>query len=222
MNMIRHGYSASGVAAFCTMERREIMLLTHFPGMLVSEKTGWEEIDHSHCSARWFFKSVVMPMSLLPPALYSYAELVHPGAIFPLSVPALSATQLLVTGVVFYGMQLLMVGYMAMLIQRMSMGRDHDPGYDSAYALAAIAPVPLWLASLALLVPSLGFTLAVGALAWVASLALIRHGVRPLLHINDEKTAHYVANMVTLSGIAAWIALLVVSAMILSMLLGSW
>lgn len=64
--------------------------------------------------------------------------------------------QLLVTGVVFYGMQLLMVGYMAMLIQRMSMGRDHDPGYDSAYALAAIAPVPLWLASLALLVPSLG------------------------------------------------------------------
>ena len=198
------------------------MLMTHFPGMLVSEKTGWEEIDHSHYSARWFFKSVVMPMSLLPPALYGYAELVHPGAIFPLSVPALSATQLLVTGVVFYGMQLLMVGYMAMLIQRMSMGRDHDPGYDSAYALAAIAPVPLWLASLALLVPSLGFTLAVGALAWVASLALIRHGVRPLLHINDEKTAHYVANMVTLSGIAAWIALLVVSAVILSMLIGSW
>ena len=198
------------------------MLMTHFPGMLVSEKTGWEEIDHSHYSARWFFKSVVMPMSLLPPALYGYAELVHPGAIFPLSVPALSATQLLVTGVVFYGMQLLMVGYMAMLIQRMSMGRDHDPGYDSAYALAAIAPVPLWLASLALLVPSLGVTLAVGTLAWVASLALIRHGVRPLLHINDEKTAHYVANMVTLSGIAAWIALLVVSAVILSMLIGSW
>ena len=198
------------------------MSLTHFPGMLVSEKTGWEEIDHSHYSARWFFKSVVMPMSLLPPALYGYAELVHPGAIFPLSVPALSAMQLLVTGVVFYGMQLLMVGYMAMLIQRMSMGRDHDPGYDSAYALAAIAPVPLWLASLALLVSSLGFTLAVGALAWVASLALIRHGVRPLLHINDEKTAHYVANMVTLSGIAAWIALLVVSAVILSMLIGSW
>ena len=198
------------------------MLLTHFPGMLVSEKTGWEEIDHSHYSARWFFKSVVMPMSLLPPALYSYAELVHPGAIFPLSVPALSAMQLLVTGVVFYGMQLLMVGYMAMLIQRMSMGRDHDPGYDSAYALAAIAPVPLWLASLALLVPSLGFTLAVGALAWVASLALIRHGVRPLLHISDEKTAHYVANVVTLSGIAAWIGLLVVAAMVLSILLGSW
>lgn len=198
------------------------MLMTHLPGMLISEKTGWDEIDHSHYSARWLFKSLVLPMSLLPPVLYAYAELVHPGAIFPLTVPALTVMQLAVIGVVFYGLQLLMVGYMAMLIQRMSMSRDHDPGYDSAYALAAIAPVPLWLSSLALFVPSLSFTVVVGVLAWAAALALIRHGVRPLLHINDEKTAHYVANMVTLSGIGAWIGLLVVAAMILSMLLGSW
>ena len=198
------------------------MLMSHIPGMLVSEKTGWEEIDRSRFSSRWFFKCLVMPMSLLPPVLYAFAELVHPGVVFPLSVPAMTPMQLVVSGVVFYVAQLLMVGYMAMLIQRMSLVRDHDPGYDSAYALAAIAPVPLWLASLALLVPSLGFTLFVGVLAWAASLALIRHGVRPLLHISDEKTAHYVANMVTMTGIAAWIGLLVVAAMILSMLLGSW
>lgn len=198
------------------------MLMSHIPGMLVSEKTGWEEIDRSHFSARWFFKSLVMPMALLPPVLYAYAERVYPGAVFPLSVPALTPLQLTVSGVVFYAVQLVMVGYMAMLIQRMSVGRDHDPGYDSAYALAAIAPVPLWLASLSLLVPSLPFVLAVGAAAWVASILLIRHGVRPLLHIADEKTAHYVANMVTGVGIVAWIALLVVSAMILSALLGVW
>lgn len=198
------------------------MLKTHIPGMLVSEKTGWEEIDRSHFSSRWFFKSLVLPMSLLPPALYAYAEVVHPGAVFPLSVPAVTGSQLAVTGIVFYGLQLLMVAYMAMLIQRMCLGRDHDPGYDSAYALAAIAPVPLWLASLALLVPSLGFAVAVVAVAWVAAIALIRHGVRPLLHIGDEKTAHYIANMVTLGGVVAWIGLLVIGAMIVNLLLGSW
>jgi len=198
------------------------MSITHFPGMLISEKTGWGEIDRSHFSARWFFKSLVLPMSLLPPALYSYAELVHPGVIFPLSVPALSAAQLVGVGIIFYSVELLMVGYMAMLIQRMAMGRDHDPGYDSAYSLAAIAPVPLWLSSLALLVPSLGFTIITGVLAWVAAIALIRHGVRPLLHITDEKTAHHVSNMVVLGGIGAWIGLLVVSAMIISLLFGSW
>jgi len=198
------------------------MLMSHIPAMLVSEKTGWEEIDRSRFSSSWFFKCLVMPMSLLPPVLYAFAELVHPGAIFPLSVPALTPMQLVVSGVVFYVAQLLMVGYMAMLVQRMSLARDHDPGYDSAYALAAIAPLPLWLASLSLLVPSLTFVVAIGAVAWVASILLIRHGVRPLLHIADEKTAHYVANVVTGAGIAAWIALLVVSAMVLSILLGVW
>lgn len=198
------------------------MIMNHIPGMLVSEKTGWEEIDKSNYSARWFFRSLVTPLSLLPPAMYAYAELVHPGKIFPLSMPALTAMQLLVIGIVFYVMQLLMVPYMAMLIQRMAQAKDHDPGYDNAYALAAIAPVPLWLSSLALLVPSQGFVIGVGILAWVAALALIRHGVRPLLHIDDEKTAHYVANMVSMSGIAAGIALLVVSGMIVSMLLGAW
>ncbi|MFZ2855753.1 MAG: Yip1 family protein [Rhodocyclaceae bacterium] len=198
------------------------MLINQFPRMLVSEKAGWDEIDRSHFSSRWFFKSLVLPMSLLPPALYAYAESVHPGAIFPLSVPALSALQLGVIGVVFYGLQVAMVAYMAMLIQRTALARDHDPGYDGAYALAAIAPVPLWLSSLALLVPSPGFVVAVVGLAWIASIALIRHGVRPLLHIGDEKTAHYVANMVVLSGIVAWVGLLLVGGFVLSILLRGW
>jgi len=161
-------------------------------------------------------------MALLPPVLYAFAELVHPGVVFPLSVPALTPMQLVVSGVVFYGAQLLMVGYMAMLLQRISMSRDHDPGYDSAYALAAIAPAPLWLASLALLVPSQGFVLAVGAVAWIASIMLIRHGVGPLFHIDDKMKAHNIANMAIGAGILAWIALLVVSAMALSIMLGVW
>lgn len=198
------------------------MLMAHLPKMLVSEQVGWLEIDHSHYSAKWLFKSLVMPLALLPPVLYAYAELVHPGAIFPLSVPALSLGQLLVVGIVFYGMQLLMVSYLAMIIQRMAQGRDHDPGYDSAYALAAIAPVPLWLSSLSLFVPSQGFVIAVGAIAWLASLVLIRHGVQPLLHIADTRKAHYIANMVSMSGMLAGAALLIMASMILSLLLGSW
>lgn len=195
------------------------MLMTHIPQMLVSEKTGWDEIDRSHFSYRWFFKSLVLPMSLLPPALYAYAELAHPGVVFPLSVPAMSTLQLAVNGVVLYALQLVMVAYMAMLIQRIALTRDHDPGYDGAYALAAIAPVPLWFSSLALLVPSFAFAVGVVLLAWGASMALIRHGVRPLLHISDEKTAHYVANMVTFSGMVAWVGLFVVSGVVLSILL---
>jgi hypothetical protein len=198
------------------------MLMTHIPEMLISEKSGWEEIDRSHFSSRWFFKSLVMPMSLLPPVLYAYVELMHPGEVFPLSVPAMSATQLLLTGIVLYGVQLAMVNYMAMLIQRMSKARDHDPGYDGAYSLAAIAPVPLWLSSLSLLGANMGFAMVCVVVAWLASVALIRHGVRPLLHIGDEKTARYVANMVTMAGVAAWVGLLLATEIVLSILLSWW
>lgn len=196
------------------------MSLANYSLMLFSEKTGWNEVEHSHHDHRWFFRHVAMPMSLLPPALYAYAEMVHPGAIFPLSVPALSTMQLLVTGVVFYITQLLMVPYMAMLIQRVSMARNHDPGYDQAYALATIAPIPLWLGSLAMLVPSLAFNIVIAVLAMASSIALIRNGVRPLLHVTDDKVARYVANVVTMAGVAAWIGLLVTAAMILSILVG--
>jgi hypothetical protein len=133
----------------------------------------------------------------------------------------MTALQFMVVGAVFFGMQLLMVNFMAMLIQNIATDRDHDPGEESAYALAAIAPVPLWLSSLALFVPSLGFAIAAVLLAWFASAALIRHGVRPLLHIDDRKMAHRIANLSILCGIAGWIGLLVVGSMILSLLLGN-
>jgi hypothetical protein len=195
------------------------MSLADFPAMLVSETVGWSDVERSHLPSRWFFKGLVLPLSMLPPLLYAYAEVIHPGVVFPLSVPALTAGELLATGIVFYVAEIWMVGFMAMLIQRMAMSRDHDPGYDGAYALAAIAPMPLWLGSLALLVPSFGFNLVVAVLALVASISLIRHGVRPLLHIRDEKTAHYVADMVTMAGVAVWIALLLVSGFVLSLFL---
>lgn len=196
------------------------MSITEFPGMLVSEKAGWTRVDRSHLSHRWYLKSLVLPMSLLPPLLYAYGEMAHPGAVFPLSQPPLSPIQLLTMGAVLCLTEVAMVTFMAMVIQRLARARDHDPGYDGAYALAAIAPVPLWLCSLALLVPNRGFNLAVAAAALIASIALIRHGVRPLLHIADEKIAHYVANVVTMVGVAAWIGALAVAEGLLSLLLG--
>lgn len=192
------------------------MSVANLPGMIVSERLGWPELDRSYAAHPWMVRAWVLLMSLVAPVLYIYAETAHPGVIFSLSVPALTTGQLLTTAVVLYAIELFMVVFFAMLIQRMAMARDHDPGYDSSFALATVTATPLWLASFALLVPSRGFALAMGGLAVVASIALLWHGVRPLLHINDEKTAHYVAETVTMTGIAAWIGLLLVAVVTLS------
>ena len=198
------------------------MSFAHLPAMLVSETEGWSDIARSHPASRRLLLTLAMPMSLIPPLMYAYAEIVHPGAVFPLSVPALTGSQLAATGIVLFAGQLAMVSFMAMLIQRMALARDHDPGHENAYALAAIAPVPLWLSSLALFVPSLGFNIAVVALAWLGSAALIRHGVRPLLRVDDAQKARYIANMVTMAGVAAWFGLMIISAAVLSIVLGWW
>lgn len=196
------------------------MSLTHFPAMLISETEGWSDIQRSHPQARSLLFGVVMPLSIIPPAMVAFAERVYPGAVFPLSMPAMTGGELLASGIVLFAVQLAMVSFMAMLIQRMAIGQDHDPGYDNAYTLAAIAPVPLWLSSLALLVPSLTVNLLIVAAAWLASAALIRHGVRPMLKVNDARKAHYIANLVTAAGVMAWLALMIIATALLSVLLG--
>jgi hypothetical protein len=196
------------------------MSLLNYPAMMFSERSGWEEVERTHRDSRWYFTHLAMPMSLLPPVFYAYAQTFHPGQVFPLAVPGPSPMELLVSGLVLYAIQLAMIPYMAMLIRRMAVARDHDPGYDNAYALAAIAPVPLWIGALAMAVPSTAFNVVIALLAFAASAALIRHGVRPILHIADEKTAHYVADAVTLAGFAAWIGLMIVAAAVMSLLFG--
>lgn len=197
------------------------MSIADFPGMLVSETRGWNTVEKAHRPASWFMTRIVLPLAALPPAMYVYAERAHPGAILPASIPALSMTELLVTAVVFYIAQVLMINYMATIIQREAVARDHDPGYDGAYSLSAIAPIPLWLGSLALAVPSLAFNLLVGAVALVATIVLIRHGTRPLLRIPDEKKAHYIADVVTMVGVVAWIGFMLVAGMLLGVLLST-
>ena len=197
------------------------MSFAHLPSMLISETEGWSDIVSSHFGTRRLLYGLVMPMSLIPPIMYAYAEYAHPGAVFPLSVPAISGSQMLATGIVLFIVQLAMVSFMAMSIRSIALTQDHDPGYENAYTLAAIAPVPLWLSSLALFVPSLWFNVLIVAVAWAVCVALIRHGVRPLLNVNEAQKTRNIANLVTLAGVAAWIGLMIISAVILSILVGS-
>lgn len=196
------------------------MSFAHFPAMLISETEGWSDIERSHPPSRSLLFGLVMPFSVLPPAMFAFAEMANPGAVFPLSVPAMTGSQLLVSGMVLFAVQIAMVSFMAMLIQRMTISQDHDPGYENAYVLAAIAPVPLWLSSFAMFVPSLAINVLVVAAAWFASAALIRHGVRPMLKVDDAQKAHYISNLVTATGVLAWFGLMIVSAAMFSFVQG--
>lgn len=194
----------------------------HLPKMFFSESEGWSDIVRIHPSVKKLFTALVLPLSLVPPLMYAYAQLAYPGEIFPLSRPAPTVGQLLVNGLVFFVLELAMVSAMTLFIQQIAEGKGVRVPYENAYALAAIAPVPLWLCAFALFIPSLGTNVALLVLAWIGSVALIRHGVRPLLRIEDSRKAHYVANMIVLSGVVAWFLLMIVAAGLLSLFLVWW
>lgn len=196
------------------------MTLHDLPKMFYSYSEGWPELVRIHPSVARLFSLFVMPMSLIPPAMFIYSMVVTPGAVFPALVPQISAMEALAVVVAFYLAQLAMVPLMASIIQQMGDVVDVKPDFHDAFMLAAVAPTPLWLAALSLFVPSMWFVSLVGVVAWVASAALIYHGVPQLFRMEDHSKSRTMGSFVLIVGVIAWAALMVVLALILSIVIG--
>lgn len=196
------------------------MSLISLPKMFVSETEGWSDLARIHPSVRTLLASYVVPMSLLPPLMHAYSQLAAPGRVFPALAPMLSVGEALAVGAVFFLIEIAAVALMANYIQQMAESQNLATDYPTTYTLAAVAPTPLWVASLALLVPSLWFNVAVVVVAWIATVALIRHGVRPILRVRDEALARKLAEEITAAGVFMWVGLLLVMALLLGLLVG--
>lgn len=197
-----------------------IMTFSHMSHMFSSETEGWLDVMRLHPTVKRLLLFFVVPMSLIPSLMYAYAELVTPGSVLPHMQPGLSLYETLVAGSLFCATEVAMVLWMAVVIQGVSERFATAPTFERAFTLAAIAPTPLWLAPVALFIPSMWVNLAVGLLAWVGSVALIRHGVRPILGLEDPAVARRVANTVTFAGVVAWLAMIVILTALLSLIVG--
>lgn len=192
----------------------------NLPKMLYSYREGWDDLIQVHPTVSKMFTTFVVPMSLIPVAMLLYALLVTPGAVFPALVPAVTVGEAIGVAVAFFIAELLMVALMASIIQQMGDLVDRNPTYPDAFMLAAVAPTPLWLSALALFIPVTWIVGVVVAIAWVASAALIYHGVYPLFKLENHKKSRVMGTSVLFAGIVAWFSLLVVLALAMSMLVG--
>ncbi len=194
---------------------------THnFPKMFYSYREGWDELMRIHPTVSKLFLTFVMPMSLIPPAMVLYAMLVTPGSVFPELVPHITVAEAVGAAVAFYIAELAMVALMASIIQQMGDVVERTPTYEDAFVLAAVAPTPLWLSALALFIPVSWVAVVVVALAWIASAALIYHGVYPLFRLDHPGKARIMGSFVLMAGVVAWFALLVILALAMSMIVG--
>lgn len=180
------------------------MNLMQTPKMIFSFHEGWDELVRIHPSIARLFALVVLPLSLLPPAMIYYAG----GSYGDVFDPGVTPAQWHAAAGIFFLAELLTVPAMAWLIHLVVRANEVDADYHECFTLAAIAPIPLWLSSLALFVPSLFANVVVGGLAMACSFGLIYHGVSTLFRMREEVGAFQIATVIAGAGLLAWLLLM--------------
>lgn len=152
----------------------------------------------------WFIPFLALPLSLLPPLLLYHAGNQYGDAF----VPGYGSRPWEVIAAAFFATEALSFVVMGALIRDVAAGHGMAIRRRDAWLLAAAAPIPLWLASLALLVPSLGFNAMLALLGLVASCSLLYQGVRDLAPAREPLEAVAVVQTVMGAVLVLWAGLL--------------
>lgn len=182
------------------------MKILSLPKMAFSSSEGWPEIATIHPAIIKVFFYLVLPFSLLPPAMLYLSGTYYGDEI----VSGYGSKPWEMISILFFLVEMTTFMTMGWLIKQIAKSHQVDVDYHDAYVLAGITPVPLWLSSLGLLVPSLAFNMVVSVSALGASCALIYHGIYALCHLHEEVTAASITQAVIGAGLAAWAVLLMV------------
>jgi hypothetical protein len=169
-----------------------------------STAQGWPDLEKVHPGMFKVFAFIVLPLSLLPPAMLYYAGTNYPEAFFKGAAGKAWGE----IGAVFFLAEMLTFLGMGWLIKQVADSNQLKIDHHDAFLLAAIAPIPLWLSSLALLVPSLAFNAGLSLVALGLSCGIIYHGIEGLCHMCEDVTAAAIVQTVIGAGLTAWVLLL--------------
>lgn len=169
--------------------------------LFLSTPDAWLELSRTRPSARKLFLLLVLPVSLIPPLMLEYAGH-HIGSLLFPAAPAQAWTA---AALAFLLAELATVPLMAWAIKSIAESKGIASDYRDAFLLAAIALVPMWLASLVLFseqLPLVAITLALGVAGWTV---LIFRGVKSVLRVEEGLIAVDIAYTVTALGLIAWV-----------------
>jgi hypothetical protein len=176
------------------------MKMISYAKMPWSADDGWPELAQRRPALLDLVASLVLPLTLLPPAVLYLAGARDAAAFAPLTP---SRDWAAVAVGFFFAEMLTFVG-MGWLIKQVAQTYALPLDYHDAYLLAAIVPVPLWLASLGLLLPSMMDNLVLSTLALGLSCGLLYNGLIALGHTREEMAAARVVHVVFGATLMAW------------------
>lgn len=177
------------------------MKLTALYKMPFSRDAIWPDLARADGTANVpIFWRLVLPLSILPPAMIYMAGSYYGDAF----MQGYSAKSWGWVALFFFLAEIVSVTLMGWLIKQVAQTWHGHIDYPNAYVLAAIAPIPLWLSSLGLLVPSLGFNMALSAGALMLSSGLIYQGVHTLCNVKEDVEAAAITQAVFGAGFIIW------------------
>jgi hypothetical protein len=182
------------------------MNILTIPQMILTPRDSWLELEKMRPSMASLFSSLILPLSVLPPLLLYYAG-THYGDAF---ATGFGSKPWATIAVVFFLAEALTFVGMGWFIGQVAAAHKVQVTKRNAYLLAGIAPAPLWLSSLALLVPSLAFNVSAVLLALALTCVLVHQGVYALCHMYEEITAAAITQTVMGAGLIAWALLLLI------------
>lgn len=169
-------------------------------------KIAWRFLDRVHPSLFKTFFLLVLPLSMLPPAMLYYAGTYHGDAF----ASGFSGRNWGMIAGLFLLAELATVSVMGYIIRWIARLNGAEVSPHNAQMLAFAAPIPLWLSSLSLLYPSFFFSVAVCCIAFAISCLIVFHGVEVLLQIDEDVTAANIAYGIMGIGMIAWALLLII------------
>ena len=181
------------------------MNLTTIFKLFWAPTSGWRELIASNPSIPRLFLLHVVPLACIPTLMIVYAGKADDTFLL---VDMLSGPKLMFVGTIFFLVQLISVPIMALIIRHLGEVADISPSYKSAFILAAVAPTPLWLSALSLLIPSFLVLVVVGTLALMASTGLIFYGVPQAFNIEAKENAVMYFGGIMVAGMIALVFLM--------------
>ncbi|MGZ8252537.1 MAG: Yip1 family protein [Methylophilaceae bacterium] len=174
---------------------------------------GWEGLMQSQPSIHRLYMLHVIPFALIPPLMIYFSGKQHGDALFDL-IHLIPSNKLIFVSVAFFLVQLVVVPVMATVVRQLAEVAEIHPTYRQAFILAAVAPTPLWMAPIFLLIPDILVNIGITSLAMMAAAGFIYYGIPVVFGIKEKGHALLLFGAVLMAGVIAWGFLMVCTLMV--------
>jgi hypothetical protein len=181
--------------------------------LFIAPPKGWSHLVHSKPSIPQLYLGHVVPLSLLPALMIYFAGSKYRGHLGQML--SVSHEKLFLVAFILFVIELIAVPVMAVIIRQLAEVAQIQPSYREAFTLAAVAPTPLWMAPVFLIIPDVMINLVVMALALMAAVGLIYYGIPVVLRLKERGHATLFFGAVLTAGVIAWVFLMISTLVIL-------